>query len=190
MLSLDLKSVLQLPDAEGALGLLAVAVLASMGVFGLQGFAWFAVTANLQRGDVAFPLALQEGASFGSPLNLLGWGFHVNAAPQLLAATDALFGIALLVLVSKLLGYMPILLLAGIGAKQIELHVTGTVLNWIVVPTGGDCVKIISLGDVAMLLGMAGIWVVMTVRVIAAIRLVMAEIRRARAAPAPEHPPG
>ena len=55
MLSLDLKPHLQLPNAEGALGLLGVAALAAMCLFGLQGIAWFAVGASLKHGDVVFP---------------------------------------------------------------------------------------------------------------------------------------
>jgi len=180
MLSLDLKPHLQLPNAEGALGWLGVAALAAMGVFGLQGIAWFAVGASLKHGDVAFPLALQDGASFGSLSNLIGWGFHVNTAPDLLAPSDWLLALVLLVLCSKLLRYTPLLLVAGVGAKEIEAHATGTILNWIVVPTGGNCVKLISVGDVAILAGMAGILMVAAVWGWVGLRAVLVLSTRAR----------
>lgn len=183
MLSLDLKPHLQLPNAEGALGLLAVAVLAAMGLFGLQGIAWFAVGASLKHGEVVFPLALQEGASFGSLSNLIGWGFHVNTKPDLLAPSDWLLPLALLVFCSKLLRYTPLFLVAGLGAKQIEAHVTGTILTWIVVPTGDTCVKLISLGDVVIVAGMVGSWVVAAWWLWAGLRAVWEEVRKARAKP-------
>ena len=186
MLPADLKNSLQLPDLEGALGLLAIAALASLGLFGLQGIAWFIVSTHLQQGDISYPLALQEGASIGRLSNLIGWGFHVNTSPRLLGVGDGLYYLAIVVLASKLLRYTPVVLVAGIGARQLEAHATGSILNWIVVPNGGVCVKLMSIGDVAVLAGLASVaaaaaWIGLT-----AIVALVAEVRKARAGPGSE----
>lgn len=143
----------------------------------LQRLVFLAIQQMFPLGGISFPLAVAPVTKAGDASNLIGWGYFLNESRHQLNP----WAIAIWVVVSlaayRLFSVASILGLAGGTANLIELGVNGSVLDWIIVPAGGDAINGYSVGDVFIFCGwgwMLGIfiWIVLQlVRALAAMTL-------------------
>lgn len=174
------RELLQLPNAKQLLVATLAVLGATAGLFALQQVAGWIVEIRFSRGSISFPFALTESATAGSPLSLVGWGFLVNAEPEASSIIDLLTYVVLCLLSCRLLAGTPLVVLAGIGANELEIHLTGVVLDWIILPNGGDAVRGLSLGDVCIYAGVLAMSVATLRLAVRSVHGAMEELRRVR----------
>lgn len=121
----------------------------------LQQLAFMAVERHFSRGHISFPFALFPSTRPGDLSNLIGWGYIANNTNPVPSLWDLAIWVTL-----SLGGYRffkggAIIGLAGGLANLYELVTRGAVLDWIIVPKGGNVIDGISLGDLLIFIGWA-----------------------------------
>ena len=132
-------------------------------------------------GEVEFPFALSTVTQAGDFTNLLGWGIMLNDTPMLPSRFVQSLLILVLIAISlwRMLSWAPVIMSAGGVANLLELMISGSVLDWIIIPMG-SVIKAVSLGD-GLILGGA-VWCLFSVSVsfLRAIREALSYLRQRR----------
>ena len=126
----------------------------------LQHLALLVVEQRFAHGHIRFPLALTPVSHAGDLSNLIGWGNITNPSNAVPGLWDLALWAALSLGGYRLFKGGAIIGLAGGLANLYELSTRGAVLDWIIVPRGGDAINGISLGDLLILTGWA--WMLVT----------------------------
>lgn len=121
----------------------------------LQQLAFKAVEHHLPRGHISFPFALLPSTQPGDLSNLIGWGYITNNSNPVPSLWDLTMWIALSLGLYRLFKGGAVIGLAGGLANLYELVTRGAVLDWIIVPKGGNVIDGISLGDLLIFIGWA-----------------------------------
>lgn len=127
----------------------------------LQQLALLVVSWRFERGIISFPLALESVTQAGLHTNLVGWGYIVNDSQTYPTPLTVVGWVVLSLVTYRLLLGAPVLMLAGGSANLIELKFQGFVLDWLIVPRGGNAIVGYSIGDLVLYSGMA--WSVVAV---------------------------
>ncbi len=114
-----------------------------------------AVESHFSRGHISFPFALLPSTRPGELSNLIGFGYITNNSNPVPALWDLAIWIALSLGLYRLFKGGAIIGLAGGLANLYELVTRGAVLDWIIVPKGGNRIDGISLGDLLVFIGWA-----------------------------------
>lgn len=124
-----------------------------------QGVMWWVIEWRFSRDSIAFPLALNAVERAGDWDNLVGWGYIVNDTYTITAIPqwtfEMVFSAVAAVTMCRVLGYGLLLAFAGVVANMLEFGARGAVLDWIILPNGGDGVRGLSLGDPLIYVGVA-----------------------------------
>jgi hypothetical protein len=119
----------------------------------VQWLALLAVQQVFPQGGISFPFAIAPVTKAGDTSNLIGWGYFLNDSSH----DPNLWALAVWVVVSlaayRLFSGASILGLAGGTANLIELGINAFVLDWIIVPAGGEAINGYSVGDVLIFCG-------------------------------------
>ncbi len=126
----------------------------------LQQLALLVVEQRFAHGQIRFPFALAPVTQAGDLSNLIGWGYITNRSNTAPGLWDLAIWVALSLGAYRLLQGGAIIGLAGGLANLYELVTQGAVLDWIIVPRGGDAINGISLGDLLIFIGWA--WMLLT----------------------------
>jgi len=132
----------------------------------LQRLALLAVQQIFPQGGISFPFAIAPVTSAGDSSNLIGWGYFLNHSGHQPNPLALAVWVAVSLAAYRLFSGASILGLAGGTANLIELRINGFVLDWIIVPAGGDAINGYSVGDLFIFCGWAWmlgvfIWIVM-----------------------------
>lgn len=135
-----------------------------------QGVMWWVIEWRFSRDSIAFPLAINSVERAGDWDNLVGWGYLVHDTYRIASVPGWIYEMVFIAVVGvtmcRVLGWGLLLSFAGAVANFIELGSRGGVLDWIILPNGGDGVRGLSLGDIAIYTGVS--WMaMMMVRLVA-----------------------
>ena len=182
-MSISIRTVIRenlpLPTFAEAVRYLLLACAAGCTIALLQGVMWFVIDWRFHRDWIAFPLALEAGRRAGDWRNLVGWGYLVNDTYTITSVFRWTYEMVVIattaVVFCRVLGWGLLVSFAGVVANMVEFGSRQAVLDWIILPNGGDGVRGLSLGDLAIYGGIA--WMAWML-----IRLWLRGIREAAAA--------
>jgi len=122
-----------------------------------QGVMWWVIEWRFSPDSISFPLALNGIERAGDWDNLVGWGYLVNDSYTITSVPQWIYEMVFVAVVGvtmcRVLGWGLLLSFAGAVANFLELGSRGAVLDWIILPNGGDGVRGLSLGDIAIYAG-------------------------------------
>lgn len=125
----------------------------------VQGVMRWVIEWRFNLDSIAFPLALNAIERAGDWDNLVGWGYFINDTYTITSVPqwtfEMVFSAVAGVTMCRILSYGLLLAYAGVVANMLEWGSRGGVLDWIILPNGGDGVRGLSLGDTAIYAGVA-----------------------------------
>lgn len=146
----------------------------------MQTLALEVVQARFSEGSIGYPLAAGPVMQAGDWTNLIGWGYFVNRSSQLPELGSMVVWVVVSLLAYRLFAGASILGLAGGLANLVELEARGFVLDWIIVPSGGDAIRGYSLGDLLIYGGWAWMLGVFVALLVCLFRALVPTVGRSR----------
>jgi hypothetical protein len=161
-----IRQHLPLPTIAEASRYLLLACAAGCTLALLQGVMWFVIEWRFHLDSISFPLAIEAGRRAGDWINLVGWGYLVNDSYTITSVFRWIYEMVFIAVAAvafcRVLGWGLLVSFAGVVANMIEFGSRQAVLDWIILPNGGDGVRGLSLGDLAIYGGIAwAAWMLM-----------------------------